>query len=289
MKHNNQSAILKSDIRRSFDKAANSYDDAAFLQREVADRLLERLDYVRIQPKLILDLGAGTGYATQQLERRYKKAKVIAFDLAANMLLKSKQPSRWFDRKRYICGDVEKLPFQDQAFDFIYSNLMLHWCHDMPAAIKEIRRVLKPNGLFLFSTLGPDTLFELRESWASIDNKPHVHSFIDMHLVGDCLQATQFSEPVMDMEFITLTYNDIKKILLDLKDLGTHNIDSNRLKGLTGKNKFDQFVKAYEQFRNAEGFIPITYEVIYGLGWGSAKVPQNQEINIPITSIGKLK
>lgn len=287
----NKSPLLKKDIKRSFNKAAKTYDEAAFLQREVADRLLERLEYIRIKPKIILDIGSGTGYSTIRLEKRFKKAKVVAFDIAEKMLEKSKKETHWFDRKRYICGDAEKLPFLDNSVDFIFSNLMLHWSNDIEKTIKEFHRVLKPDGLLLFSTLGPDTLYELRQSWASIDQQnEHVHQFVDMHNVGDYLQKAALMDPVIDMEFITITYNDIRKILIDLKDLGTQNITKNRLRGLTGRNKFEKFIHAYEQYRNSEGLIPVTYEVIYGLGWGR-KIEENGavEISIPIEAIQKYK
>ncbi|MBA2654178.1 MAG: malonyl-ACP O-methyltransferase BioC [Gammaproteobacteria bacterium] len=284
----NKPLLLKQDIQKSFNSAVDTYDEAAFFQREVADRLIERLDYIRIEPKYILDLGAGTGYATSLLEKKYKKAKVIVFDIAEKMLQKSKQNKRWFDRKRYLCGDADHLPFADKSMDLIFSNLMLHWTHDIDKTIQEVHRILKPNGLFLFSTLGPDTLYELRQSWQSIDAGVHVHYFTDMHNIGDFLQKASFADSVVDMEFITITYNDLKKVLLDLKDLGTHNIAPDRSRGLTGKAKFNKFVHAYEKYRNPEGLIPVTYEVIYGLGWRREVDPlQIQEISIPIGSIQK--
>lgn len=288
MTDNRKLILTKHDISQSFNHAADTYDQAAFFQREVADRLLERLDYIRIDPRLILDLGAGTGYSSVQLEKRYKKAKVIVFDLAENMLIKGRT-KHWFDRKRYICGDAEKLPFADQTMDLVFSNLMLHWTQDAEKAIREMQRVLKPDGLLLFSSLGPDTLYELRDSWAKIDSGPHVHEFLDMHYLGDYLQKASLKDAVVDMEFITLTYNDLKKVLLDLKDLGTHNIAKNRTKGLTGKEKFQKFIATYEKYRNPEGFIPVTYEVIYGLGWGQIKNDAPQEFSISIDSIQKRK
>lgn len=277
--------LLKKDIIESFNRAADTYDQAAFFQREIADRLLERLDYIKIDPNIILDLGAGTGYTSLSLEHRYKKAKIIAFDLSDKMLQKSKQNKRWFDRKRYICGDVETLPFVDNSVDMIFSNLMLHWTNNLEKAISEMYRVLKPEGLLLFSTLGPDTLYELRQSWSESDEESHVHQFIDMHHLGDVLLKTRFKDPVMDMEFVTVTYNDLKKVLNDLKDLGTQNIAQNRMKGLTGKKRFTKFVNAYEAYRNEEGYIPVTYEVIYGIAWGQAT--QSQEYSIPLHSIKK--
>jgi malonyl-CoA O-methyltransferase len=282
---NDENQFLKSDIKRSFNDAVGSYDEAAFLQREVADRLLERLNYIRLEPKVIVDLGSGTGYATKRLEGAYKKAQVIAVDFAEQMLLQSKKQRRWFDRKRYVCADAESLPFADQSVDLIFSSLMLQWCNDLELAFKEARRILKPNGLLLFSTLGPDTLYELKNSWSAADQSPHVHQFVDMHIIGDYLQKQGFKDSVVDMEFITLTYNEIKKILLDLKDLGTHNIAMRRIKSLIGKTKFSHFVAAYEHYRNAEGYLPVTYEVIYGIGWGPEVSLKPFEISIPLSTI----
>jgi malonyl-CoA O-methyltransferase len=280
--------FLKTDVKRSFDKAAETYDEAAFLQREVTDRLIERFNFIPLQPRVILDLGAGTGYSTAKLEYCFKKAKIIAFDLAEKMLVKNKERKRWFDRKRYVCGDAERIPFNDNSFDLVFSNLMLHWTNHLGMTIREIYRVLKPEGLLLFSTLGPDTLYELRQSWSTIDDRAHVHPFLDMHIIGDHLQQASFQDPVVDMEFISITYNDLKKIFLDLKNLGTHNINKNRLRGLTGKSKFDRFIHAYEKYRNTEGLIPVTYEVIYGLGWkGEKSFHQKGEISIPLESLKK--
>lgn len=276
--------FLKRDVARSFNNAAKTYDDAAVLQREVADRLLERLEFINISPNLILDLGSGTGYATRKLEKKYKKAKVVALDIAEQMLQQAKGTKQWFNRKHYTCAEAEQLPFNNQTFDLIFSSLMLHWSN-IEQAFAEISRVLKPGGLLLFSALGPDTLYELRQSWSQIDSFEHVHKFLDMHILGDCLQKSGFKDPVMDMEFITITYNELKKIFLDLKDLGTHNIAQNRNKGLMGKKKFQQFVAAYETHRNSEGYIPVTYEVIYGIGWGQVKEKKITEYSVPIDSI----
>lgn len=284
----NKPMLSKKTIRATFNKAADTYDAAAFFQKEIADRLLERLDFIKIEPNVILDLGAGTGYSAKKLEQRYKKSKIIALDLSEKMLLKGSLETRWFNRKRYICGDAEQLPLVSNSVDFIFSNLMLHWCNDIQNTLAELQRVLKPGGLLLFSTLGPDTLYELRESWGKVDQGEHVHQFSDMHLIGDALQQLGLKDPVMDMEFITIHYNDIKKILIDLKELGTHNIASDRAKGLTGKKKFKQFVDQYEQLRNEGGYLPLTYEVIYGTAWGQKKT-NPQEISIPLEQIKRSK
>lgn len=281
------SFLSKKEIIHSFNHAAKTYDGAAFLQREIADRLIERLELIPIKPKRILDLGAGTGYSTKRLEKLYKGAKVIAVDIAEQMLRVSQQEKKWFDRKRYVCADAEKLPLQDNSMDLIFSNLMLHWCTNVEEAICEMSRVLRPGGLLLFSTLGPDTFYEIRQSWSLVDAREHVHLFLDMHEIGDYLQQLKFKDPVIDMEFLTLTYNELRQILVDLKNQGTHNIAKDRLKGLTGKKKFDTFVKGYEQQRNAQGYLPLTYEVIYGIGWGQSKESIRNEYYIPIETITK--
>lgn len=280
--------INKKDIIKSFNNASESYDDAAFFQKEIATRLFDRLQLIRIAPKYILDLGAGTGFSTRFLEQHYRSAKIIGLDFAEQMLLKAKKHKRWFDRKTFICADADLLPFANDSFDLVFSNLMLQWSQDSEHTMAEIHRVLKPNGLLLFSSLGRDTLFELRETWAKIDTEIHVHSFHDMHFLGDILQQLKFKDAVVDMEFVTVTYNDLRKILLDLKNIGAHNVAKDRSKGLTGKQKFERFAMLYEKLRNAEGLLPLTYEVIYGHAWGTEKKTLvKKEIEIPLSTIKK--
>lgn len=278
--------IAKKDIRLAFDRAATSYDEAAVLQHEIAHRLDEHLDFVRIKPKVILDLGAGTGHCTQLLKKRYPRAQLIALDISEKMLQKI-HPKGWLHKETRVCADVEQLPFAAKSVDLIFSNLALAWSSELPAAIEEIHRVLRPGGLFLFSTLGPETLKELRLSWREVNQDVHVHPFIDMHNIGDLLLHTTFADPVMEMEFLILTYNDINKLFHDLKATGFHNIDSLRTKNLLGKNQFQNFLKAYETFRHDDGILPATFEIIYGHAWGSEKSESDlpNEVVIPIANI----
>lgn len=257
--------------RLAFDRAALHYDDVAVLQKEVGRRLLERLDYVRMQPQCVLDLGAGTGLCTTALSRRYKKAHIVALDIAPSMLQQARNKQTWLEKtltgkQRFVCGDADCLPLKDQSVDMIVSNLTLQWCPDLDHTFAELRRVLKPDGLLMFSTLGPDTLKELRQSWQSVDANIHVHTFIDMHDVGDALLRTQFADPVMDMETITLTYKDARTLMHDLKALGAHNASADRSKSLTGRRRLQSMLGAYEQFRR-DGVLPATYEVVYGQAW----------------------
>jgi len=262
----NKSLIDKRLARRAFEKAAGTYDEAAVLQNEIGDRLMERLDYIRLQPRRILDLGAGTGMFTRALMKRYRKADVVALDIAQPMLHCVKQRAGWLRKPGCVCGDSETLPFADDSFDFIFSNLMLQWCTDLEATFIELRRVLSPGGLLMFTTFGPDTLMELRASWEAVDGYTHVNSFIDLHDVGDSLLHTKWAEPVMDSERITVTYRELRGLMQDLKHIGAHNVTSGRPRGLTGKRHLQQLVEAYEPFRE-DGVLPASYEVVYGHAW----------------------
>ena len=261
-----KNTIDKQQARRAFNKAAASYDAVAELQNEIGDRLIERLDYVRLQPARILDLGAGTGFFSSALLKRYRKADVVALDLAENMLRQVQSRGGWFRKPRCVCADGESLPFADDSFDFIFSNLMLQWCVDLEATLAELRRVLAPGGLLMFATFGPDTLMELRASWEAVDGFTHVNSFVDMHDVGDSLVNTRWAEPVMDSERITVTYRELSTLMQDLKQIGAHNVTLGRSRGLTGRQRMQQFAAAYEQYR-AEGVLPASYEVVYGHAW----------------------
>ena len=268
--------INKTMARLSFEKAAAGYDDAAILQREIGNRLLDRLDYIRFQPQRILDVGAGTGDCSFYLADFYKKTDVIALDFATAMLQQAKQKRSWkqrlSSRYKFITADAYQLPLVDNSVDMIFSNLALQWCTDLEQVFKEFRRVLKPNGMLLFSTFGPDTLKELRTCWQQVDDYAHINDFVDLHLVGDAMVKSGFSDPVMDMEMITVTYPDVKSIMRDLKQIGAHNVNETRAKGLTGKQTLSKLVDAYEIYR-ADSILPVTHEVIYGHAW----VPESKE------------
>ncbi len=261
--------------RLAFEKSAAGYDEAAVLQREVADRVLERLDVMKSVPKRILDVGAGTGYCTRALMQRYGKARVVALDLAEGMLHTARAGQGWMSRLRgrqtFVCGDAEALPLADASVDMLFSNLTLQWCSDLEATFAEFRRVLSPGGLLLFTTFGPDTLHELRASWRAVDGHSHVNAFMDMHDVGDALLRGRFENPVMDMEYLTLTYPDVRRLMRDLKQIGAHNVTAGRPRGLTGPQRLRAVEAAYEQYRR-EDVLPATYEVIYGHAW----VPETQ-------------
>jgi len=276
----------KNIIRRHFDNSAEGYDLACVLQDEIAKRLTERLDYIKIQPSKVLDLGSGTGKLSKGLLKRYPKARVIALDLAFEMAKKSKKQGRWLRKPQAVCADAEQLPIKSGSVELLISNLMLHWCNDLANTFVGFHRVLAPNGLLLFTLFGPDTLQELRQSWGDVDNTAHTSDFPDMHEVGDALLQAGFINPVMDMEVITMTYKNVEQLMHDIKMTGSNNSHCERDKGLMGKQKFKAFKQAYEQFKTDDGYYPATWEVVYGHAWvGEGMKLTNFDKVIPIKSI----
>jgi malonyl-CoA O-methyltransferase len=252
--------------RRAFGRASATYDAAAVLQGEVRKLLLERLELTALEPRVILDAGAGTGVASQALKRRYPKARVLAVDSAERMLRAAAARGSWLRPLHRVCADAARLPLEDASVDLVFSNFMLPWS-DPERVLTEFRRVLAPRGLLTFTTLGPDTLRELRSSWASADSSPRVHAFIDMHDLGDALVRSGFAEPVLDVERYTLEYADVSRLAADLKAVGEVNSLAGRRKGLTGPRTFDAMRAAYEAHRR-DGRLPATYEVVFGQAWG---------------------
>lgn len=269
-------SINKTIARNSFNKAANTYDKVAVLQREVSDRLIERLDIIKSVPEDILDIGCGTGDSALKLRKVYKRANILGLDFAEQMLKVAHSKQSWQQRLfnsniKFVCGDAENLPFEANSFDFVFSNLTLQWCTNLDSTFAEFNRILKPGGLLFFSTLGPDTLKELRQSWQQIDSNQHVHTFIDMHDIGDAMIRSGLADPVMDVEYFTLTYNNVLGLMRELKQLGAHNASVNRSHQLTGKNHFSKMQQNYEKFR-VNDKLPATYEIVYGHAWAANDV-----------------
>ena len=283
-------AIERGEVRRAFDRAAATYDAAAELQRRVRDELVSRLDYVKLEPAAVLDLGAGTGHAALALKRRYPASTVLAVDLAESMLREARRRQTLFRRFQRVCADAAALPLRSASVELVFSSLMLQWCDVPDGVFAECRRVLRPGGLLSFTTFGPDTLVELRRAWAAADDGVHVSRFLDMHDVGDALVRAGFAEPVMDVDRVTLTYAEVRDLMRDLKAIGAHNAASGRRRGLTGRSTFARVVDAYERERR-DGRLPATYEVVYGHAWAPAvdgrRADSSGEVRVPIHSIGR--
>lgn len=274
----------KGSVRRAFSKAASRYDEVAVLQREIGQRMLDRLNLVRLKPATVLDLGAGTGVATVALEKIYPKAQVIALDFAFPMLQQTRRRGGLFRKPSCLCADLEQLPLADASVDLIYSNAAIQWCNDLDRVFPELQRVLRPGGLLMFTTFGPDTLQELRAAWSEADGYAHVSRFLDMHDIGDALMRAQFSDPVMDVDRMTLTYSAVEELMRELKILGAHNVASGRQRALTGKGRLIAMKASYEQFRR-NGLLPASYEVVYGHAWAPL---QSQQSGVTLVSLDRI-
>ncbi|HUF21994.1 MAG TPA: malonyl-ACP O-methyltransferase BioC [Burkholderiales bacterium] len=264
----------KRQVRRAFERAASTYDRAAVLQREVCNRVLERLALMKLTPRVVLDAGCGTGYAAAPLARRFPRAALIELDIAEPMVRAAGASRRWWERllpgqaKRLtVCADIEHLPLRSGSCDLVWSNLVLQWAPDLQAMLRELQRVLAPGGLLMFSTFGPDTLQELRAAFARVDSREHVNRFVDMHDIGDMLIGSGLADPVMDMEHFTLTYPQVRDLMRELKALGAHNASRDRARGLTGRRTLARVEEHYARLRDGDGRLPATFEVVYGHAW----------------------
>jgi malonyl-CoA O-methyltransferase len=263
----NEFALDVRRVRESFSQAAVTYDAAAVLQAQVREELLRRLEVLRMEPEVVVDLGAGTGQASIALKRKYPGGRVVAMDIAHGMLRQARKRQTLLRRFDRVVADAAALPLGNASVDMLFSSLMLQWCNDPDQVLRECRRVLRPGGVLHFTTLGPDTLTELRKSWQAADpGHAHVNRFIDMHDLGDALVRAGFAEPVLDVERYTLTYDDARGLMRDLKEIGAHNVTAGRARGLTGKSTLARMLTAYEGFRR-NGKLPATYEVVFAQAW----------------------
>ena len=261
--------------RRAFERAARAGADAAVLQAEVERRMLERLDFVRLEPRRILDAGCGTGRGLGLLRRRYPRADLLGVDFARDAVRAAKPGESLIRRARrvlggaarlHLCADFSRLPLRAGCVDMVWSNLALAWAAEPIATFRELHRVLASGGLLMLSSYGPDTLKQLRDAFGAGSPRRHVHSFTDMHDVGDMLVASGFAEPVMDMERITLTYPDVPALARDLKASGQTCAAVDRPRGLMGRAAWRRMVETYEREREG-GSLPATVEVVYGHAW----------------------
>lgn len=268
--------VDRQQVGRRFSRVSGVYAEADFFVREVDGRMQERLDYVSLKPKRILDLGCSRGGSFSALMARYPDAELIGLDLSPAMLRAGhSQPSGW---RRWLGGgkksdpwrlaaDAAHLPLAARSTALVWSNLLLHWLDDPIPALAEAHRVLEVGGLLMFSTLGPDTLKELRSAFG--DGYAHTQRFADMHDLGDMLVGCGFADPVMDMEVITLTYDDLDAMLAELRAAGSMCAMKDRRRGLTGRQVWATARAAYEGLRQ-DGKLPATFEIVYGHAWKAA-------------------
>lgn len=262
------------EVARAFGDASSRYDGASQLQSQVREELLSRVDALREAPSAILDLGCGTGAAAGALKKRFSRARVVAADIAPGMVQAARRRSRFWRSFECVEADAHRLPMPDASFDVVFTNLMLQWADPLDDALAQIGRVLRPGGLLLASSFGPETLQELRWAWAQADDAVHVNRFVDMLDFGAALQRAGFSEPVLDVDRHVRHYPDVDRLMAGLKAIGAHNVNSGRPRGLTGRHRLERMRQAYERLRQPAG-LPATWQVVYAVAWAPAAEHRN--------------
>ncbi len=256
-------------VRQHRERAAAGFPSHAFLFDEVAARLADRLDDVRRQFQAILDLGARGGVLARALAGRPPDTRsgdplLVHADLAPRLVA---------GLPRAVVADAEALPFSN-GFDLVLSCLDLHWVNDLPGALLQVRRALRPDGLFLAAMLGGDTLVELREAWLAAEIEveggasPRVSPFADGRDAGALLQRAGFALPVVDTDRITVTYGDAIALMRDLRGMGEANAVGLRRRGATRRATLFRAAEIYGQrFAGPDGRVRATFEVITLTGW----------------------
>ena len=272
-------------VAHAADRASTGYAAAAQLPARVAAELLERLQYFRLDPRVIVDLGCGTGAGAAALRRRFPRARVVAVDLAYGMTRQARRGQRFWRRFDCLCADACALPLRAQSVDLVFSNLMVPSCDDPAALFAQVRRVLRPGGLLLFSSLGPDTLHELRSAWAAADAHAHVSAFADMSQLGAAISHAGLAEPVIDREIQLRHYPKVRALMDELRAGGASHAAADRRRGLTGPARMRLMVDAYELLRTPAG-LPASWEVIYGAAFAGTRSDRSTgETAVPVSAL----
>ncbi|MFT6123482.1 MAG: malonyl-CoA O-methyltransferase [Oleiphilaceae bacterium] len=259
-------SINKSAIAKSFGNAAEKYDSVAHFQRNVGYELLAKIP--QTNPKCIVDLGCGTGYFLSNLETTYPSADLIGLDLSEEMVRFARKANETHAADTnivWLVGDGEKLPFKSGSVDLIFSSLAIQWCGSLSLLFNEIQRVLSKDGVFVFSSLVDGSLCELKSAWSQVDGMQHVNAFAYLADYQQAVSSTSLSTAVLDVEEKVLYYKKVKDLTRELKTLGAHNMTSHRVTHLTGKQRIQQFLAAYESFRLSDGTLPASYQVLFGV------------------------
>jgi malonyl-CoA O-methyltransferase len=275
------------EISKAFNTQAKAYEQAAKVQHEIGIRLLERLQYLKIDPEYILDLGCGPGTFSRELALLYPKARIVGLDLAPAMLEVARKKQSWRRKWSLIAADMNHLPFATGTFDLVFANQVIHWGAPLAQVMGELNRVMRVNGCFMFTTLGPDTFTELKRCWSGVSSHAHVNEFTDMHDIGDLLLSEYFVDPVMDMEWLSVHYESVTHLVRALKAQGVKNINPARNQGLTGRVSWREFENNYQTMRTEGGKYPLSYEVVYGHAWKGERQKTNKgmETLIPVSRI----
>lgn len=272
----------RSDVRLRFDRAADTFDGADFVHRHTGDGLLERMMPMQVEAERVLELGSATGTMSRQLRRQYRGSRILSVDLSYAMLHVARRKHSRFSRIAELQADATAIPLRAGSVDVVVANLLLPWIDDVPATFTEVARVLRREGLFAFSSLGPDSLALLRDAFG---DGAHVHRFPDMHDVGDALVRAGLSDPVLDVDRLTIDYNDIARLYGDLGACGARNTLAGRQRSLTGKARWR---RAEERLRGAmtAGKLQLELELVYGHAWGGGPASPDGEYRFDIAAVG---
>ena len=280
--------LRTADVRRRFELAAESFDDFDFVHAVTRDGLFARLQPMTVNAKTIVDLGCATGTASKLLAKRFRGARVIGVDHSPAMLRQATAKKSWFAKCSFVEADAAEIPLEDHSVDVVFSNQLLPWIDDVPGLFTEVNRILRKNGLFMFSSLGPDSFSELRQVWQATDHDPHVHHFADMHNIGDAAVRAGLGDPVLDVDRLKVRYGDSASLFRDLTGSAARNCLTDRRRSLTGKRRFADLTRALQDATSG-GHIELDLELVYGHCWGSGKQPGTDGFRIGLNEIGRRK
>jgi len=278
--------FFQNNIEKRFDNCAKSFSDFDFVHRHCRKDLIDRLVPIKIAPKQAVDLGGALGSGAEFLEKNYPACQITNLDISRSMLLSSIKNIKALRHINQVQASAEILPFKNDSIDLIFSNLLMPWINNLSFFLYEINRVLSKNGLFIFSTLGPDSFANIKAAWLSIDNFEHVNKFIDMHIIGDQLLNSGLSDPILDSDRLIIKYEDLNAFFKDITASGSRNCLRNRNHGLTGKNKFNTFKKYLGKSKNNNRF-NIELELIYGHAWSGTAQTNPNEYSVDVSKITK--
>ncbi len=276
--------LVQRDIRRRFDRAAARFDEADFVHAVTREGLIERLRPLRIDARTVLDLGAATGATGRLLRQRFRRAHLVSLDLSHPMLVHARRPRSWFSKASCVQADASRLPFAGGSFGLVVANQLLPWIPDPAGVFAEVARVLGKGGVFAFATLGPDSLRQLAAAWAEVDAAAHVHPFADMHEIGDGLVRAGLRDPVLDVDRLTVSYENTDRLFRDLTLAGARNSLADRGRGLVGRRRFESMTGALTR-RDPGGPIRLELELVYGHCWGAGPAGDPAEFRVPASQI----
>jgi len=273
------------DVRRRFDRAASGFDGVDFVHSKTREELLARLAPMLIDAKTIVDLGCATGAASRALSKQFRRAHIISIDLSQQMLRQAQRRRSFFGRRSMLQANAAALPLAGQSVDLVFANLLLPWFSDPTALFTEVSRVLRKDGLFIFSTLGPDSLGELQQAWQSTGDSAgaHINRFLDMHDIGDAAVRSGLRDPVLDVDHLRVSYEKPLAIFDDLTAMGGRNSLQNRSRSLTGRGRFRAMTAALADADT----LTLELELVYGHCWGSGAPKAGDEVRIDALQIGR--